>query len=268
MFIRTLKSCIAAAFLGLPSLAVAMDNPVAVTVLEGWRQTDGTHIAAIKLELEKGWKTYWRKPGDAGIPPSFDFLGSSNLIDFSVRWPAPVVFDQSGMTSVGYKDVVILPIKLILKNPNRDVRLRGTIDIGVCKDICLPVTLHVNAKLESDETKKSPVIGAALASVPFTEEEAGVQSAVCRLSMDDGSLVVSTTVEMPSAGGEEYVIIESANDDHWLSDAQTSREGNALTSQSALVSLSGGTVAINRSDIRITVLGRDHAVDVQGCTGG
>ncbi|MDG1430201.1 MAG: protein-disulfide reductase DsbD family protein, partial [Paracoccaceae bacterium] len=202
------------------------------------------------------------------IPPRFDFLGSSNLVDFSINWPAPVVFDQSGMTSVGYKDVVILPIKLFPKNPNRDVRLRGTIDIGVCKDICLPITLDINAKLESDETKKSPVIGAALASIPFTEEEAGVQSAVCKLSTDGGSLIVSTTVEMPSAGGEEYVIIESVNDDHWLSEAKTSRKGNALTSQSALVSLSGGAVAINRSDIRITILGRDHAVDVQGCTGG
>ena len=267
MFIRALKSGLAIAAFAFPTWVSAMDNPVTLTVLKGWRQADGTHMAAIKLDLEKGWKTYWRKPGDAGIPPFFDFLGSGNLIDFDVKWPTPTVFDQGGLTSVGYKDSVILPIILTPKKPNRDVKLRGIIDIGVCKEICLPLSLDINVRLDADQTDRSPVISAALASVPFTQTEAGVKSAVCKLTFLDGVMAVSTDVAMPSAGGAEHVILESANDDHWLSDATSSRSGGSLRSSGELASLSGGTVALNRSDIRITVLGRDHAVDIQGCTG-
>lgn len=268
MLIRALKSGLTIAAIAFPSWLHAMDNPVTLTVLEGWRNTDGTHVAAIKLDLESGWKTYWRKPGDAGIPPFFDFLGSGNLTDFDVKWPTPIVFDQGGLTSVGYKDSVILPIILTPRWPNRDVRLKGVVDIGVCKEICLPLSLEVSARLDADSTQKSPTISAALASVPFTAQEAGVESAVCKLSSDDGVLTVSTVLGMPSAGGTEHVILESANDDHWLSDARSSRKGSQLMSETALLPLSGGAVAINRSDIRITVLGSDHAVDIQGCTGG
>ncbi len=57
----------------VPALAQdQFDLPVTGQVLEGWVRADGTRMAAVQLDLEPGWKTYWRAPGDAGIPPSFD----------------------------------------------------------------------------------------------------------------------------------------------------------------------------------------------------
>ena len=251
----------------LPFGASAMDNPVHLTVLEGWRQPDGTHVAAIKLDLDEGWKTYWRAPGEAGIPPFFDFLGSENLVDFSVKWPAPVVFDQSGLWSVGYKSSVILPIEVSTHDASEDVQLSGVVDIGVCKDVCLPIALEIDATLEATKVRKSPAIRAAMASVPYTRSEANVQSAVCKLEADGTGMAIRTIVDMPTAGKSEFVVIESANPNHWFSEAETSRQGTKLTSESALVSLDGGILSIKRSDIRITVLGDDYAVDIQGCTG-
>ncbi|MDG2340993.1 MAG: protein-disulfide reductase DsbD family protein, partial [Paracoccaceae bacterium] len=182
----------------LPTMTWAMDNPAQLTVLEGWRQADGSHIAAIRLDLDKGWKTYWRAPGDAGIPPYFDLLGSSNIVDFNVDWPAPVVFDQSGLWSVGYKDMVIFPMHITPRKPNRDIRLKGAIEVGICKDICVPISLDIDAVLAADVTQKDATISAALVSVPYTRDEADVKKATCKLKNDVGDLGVTAEIEMPA----------------------------------------------------------------------
>lgn len=267
MFMRTLKSGLTALALTLPTIAAALESPVTLTVLEGWRQADGTHVAALRFDLEKDWKTYWRKPGDAGIPPLFDLVDSVNFSDFAVKWPAPVVFDQAGYTSVGYKDQLILPIVITPRRKNQDVHLRGAVQIGVCQDVCLPVTLEISARLDARTKDETPIIAAALASVPMTAAEAGVKSAVCKLGMNGSTLTLSTILGMPPTGGDEFVILESANRDLWISDTQSTRKGDELTARGEVASMSGTTIALNRSEVRITVLGQDRAVDIQGCTG-
>ena len=267
MLNRAVKYAITLAAASLPVGASAMDNPVHLTVLEGWRQADGTHVAAIKLDLDEGWKTYWRAPGEGGVPPFFDFVGSENLVDFDVTWPAPVVFDQSGLWSIGYNDSVILPIEFEPNSNDADIQLAGVLEIGVCKEVCLPISLEVDATLPADTTKKSPAIRAAMASVPYTKSEAAVESAVCKLSMNEAGMQIRATVEMPSAGANEFVVIESSDPNHWFSETQTMRDGSKLTSESSLVAMDGGHLSIRRSDIRITVLGDDYAVDIKGCTG-
>lgn len=251
-----------------PTLAHAMDSPVNLTVLNGWQQEDGTVIAGIKLDLDEGWKTYWRAPGEGGIPPLFDFTRSSNLEGFSVEWPAPVVFDQGGLRSIGYSDFVIFPLALTPANGTRDIKLRGSIELGVCKEVCIPMDIRINAKLPVDSTSRNPAIAAALVARPFSAEEAGVEKATCKLSPTDGGMTLSTSITMPSAGASEYTVIESADPDHWLTETENGRSGNTLTSTSFLASVSGQTLMVNRSDLRITVLGSDYAVDIQGCSGG
>ena len=251
----------------LPGAAFAMDSPVHLTVLEGWRQNDGSHVAAIKIDLDEGWKTYWRAPGEGGIPPFFDFLGSSNIADFGVIWPTPVVFDQGGLWSIGYTNSVILPITFDTFRSNQDISLSGVIDMGVCKEVCLPISLEIEAVLPAKSISKSPTISAAMASVPYSTSEANVERAVCSLNSSEKGLSINTQVTMPSAGGREYVVIESSNQNHWISATTTSRDGQILSSESSLLPLDGGVVSVRRSDIRITVLGEEYAVDIQGCTG-
>ena len=267
MLNRVFKSLMFAAIAVTPFKTLAMDNPVHLTVLDGWREADGTHVAAIKLELDDGWKTYWRAPGEGGIPPFFDFVGSSNLTDFNVIWPAPVVFYQSGLWSIGYKDSVLLPIQVESRYKSRDIQLSGVVDIGVCKEVCLPISLKIDATLDADATKKNPSIRAAMASVPYTQTEAGVDRAVCKITPNEYGLTIRTLVDMPLAGEDEFVVLESADPNHWLSESVSARNGEQLISESTLMSLDGGAVVVNRADIRITVLGDDYAVDIKGCTG-
>ena len=56
-------------------------NNSKVRLVSGTVTIDGkpSMIAGVQLRMEPGWKTYWRNPGDSGVPPSFDFKGSTNL---------------------------------------------------------------------------------------------------------------------------------------------------------------------------------------------
>ncbi|MEO1316587.1 MAG: tyrosinase family protein [Pseudomonadota bacterium] len=71
-------------------------------LLAGGRMEDGRQSAALVLKVKPGWKTYWRQPGEAGVPPQFDWTGSDNLADIEVGWPAPVVFESFGYRTLGY----------------------------------------------------------------------------------------------------------------------------------------------------------------------
>jgi len=86
------------------------DSIVQVQLLEGWREPDGSHYAGIEIKLAPGWKTYWRAPGDGGIPTHVSWEGSSNLQGAEIHWPRPGVFRAGGMRSVGYDENVVLPV--------------------------------------------------------------------------------------------------------------------------------------------------------------
>ncbi|HAY91599.1 MAG TPA: hypothetical protein DCY34_08055, partial [Rhodobacteraceae bacterium] len=68
------------------------DGFKSAAILDGWIASDGTRVAGLVLELEDGWKTYWRSPGASGFPPQFDFSTSKNVEDISIEWPAPNIF--------------------------------------------------------------------------------------------------------------------------------------------------------------------------------
>ena len=256
--------CLAAA---LPVSAAGLDKrPVTGAVVEGWTQADGTVVAGLKLTLAPGWKTYWRAPGDAGIPPQFDWSGSDNLAQISVTWPTPVVFDQAGMRSIGYKDEVIIPLH-VTPRAEGPVQLRATMELGVCSDICLPETLEFDATLETTSTRRVPAIAAALAARPYTASEAGVRAATCTLKPTAQGLEITARLTLPDTGGSEVVVIEPGQSGVWVSEADTSRSGDVLTAQADMAA-GGAALALDRSAIRFTVLGGNMAVDIKGCTAG
>ncbi|HEY0526846.1 MAG TPA: protein-disulfide reductase DsbD domain-containing protein [Stellaceae bacterium] len=98
----------------------------------------GSVSLGLQFRMEPGWKIYWRSPGDAGYPPSLDWNGSGNLADTSVSWPAPRRFSVSGLETVGYEDVVVLPIAATPEHPGGPLSLHLAIDYLTCSQICVP----------------------------------------------------------------------------------------------------------------------------------
>ena len=87
--------------------ASAWDNDLrsGVRLIRGTAGEPGASAlrAGIEIKLQSGWKTYWRYPGDSGVPPAFDFSASENLGSATVLWPAPVRFKDGSGHSIGYK---------------------------------------------------------------------------------------------------------------------------------------------------------------------
>ena len=90
----------------------------AVRLIAG-AQRDGVHHAGLEIRLAPGWKTYWRYPGDSGIPPRFDFSNSRNVKSVTVRWPAPQRLTDEGGTSIGYKHDVVFPLDVVAQDAGK-----------------------------------------------------------------------------------------------------------------------------------------------------
>lgn len=265
--IRTFLSSLALCLLTFHPLAAQTgpDQPAVADILPGWVQADGTRMAAIRIRLAPGWKTYWRSPGDAGIPPRFDWSRSRNLGAVSIIWPAPGVYPQNGMRTIGYKDELVLPLAIAPRNAGKPVRLRARLDIGVCEDICVPFQMTVTGVLDGSETRPTPAIAAALATRPYSASEAGVRSATCALRPTADGMEISAKISMPSTGGDEVVVIEAGQPGVWMSETDVRRSGNTLTAVGDMVPPQGRVLAVDRSKITITVLGQRQAVEIKGC---
>jgi DsbC/DsbD-like thiol-disulfide interchange protein len=122
--------------------------------------------AGIDLELAPGWKTYWRYPGDSGIPPQFDFAGSDNVKSVEVRWPAPVRFADGGGQAIGYRDRVILPLRIAPVDPARPAVLRLDLRYGVCAKLCVPAAAMVQLRFGGSVARHDAALAAAEARVP------------------------------------------------------------------------------------------------------
>lgn len=94
--------------------------------------------AALQISLAEGFKTYWRNPGDSGIPPHFDWSQSENVAKVTVHWPVPERFEDGGGYSIGYKHELILPLRIDRIDPAKPIRLVLSLDYAVCGVMCIP----------------------------------------------------------------------------------------------------------------------------------
>jgi DsbC/DsbD-like thiol-disulfide interchange protein len=140
-----------------------------VRLVRGASSGNGEHRAGIAFHMKQGFKTYWRHPGDSGVPPVFRFDGSQNLAEASVHFPAPKRFDDgAGGVSFGYAGPeLILPVTARAKDPKEPVLLRLEIDYAVCEKMCVPASGKATLELRDDG--RSPfdeALRTAMAAVP------------------------------------------------------------------------------------------------------
>lgn len=137
--------------------------------LIGGRHEGGlTHyLAGVEIVLADGWKTYWRMPGDSGVPPTFDWSQSQNLAKAEVLYPAPQRMPEAGGEAIGYKGSVVLPIRITPKESGAPVLLKLALELGLCRDICIPATVNLSLALAPQgEGAPPPELTAALERVP------------------------------------------------------------------------------------------------------
>lgn len=121
---------------------------------------DGNVTLGVEFNLNPGWHIYWRSPGDAGLPPEFNFSKSDNLESVNVEWPSPLRFTFEEVTTVGYKDYVIFPVRVSAKNKTKDLTAVLNLNYLVCKDICLPQKAELKLSLPAGSAKPSSYVNA------------------------------------------------------------------------------------------------------------
>ncbi|MEO0356868.1 MAG: protein-disulfide reductase DsbD domain-containing protein [Pseudomonadota bacterium] len=242
-----------------PAGAQTVDDVFSMSVRTGWRAADGTHVAAIEVRLASGWKTYWRQPGDAGIPPVFDWSGSENFETAQVVWPMPDISWDQGMRSIGYSDRVVFPL-IVDPQTNGAIDLNGKIQLGICDEICIPVMVTVRAELPGQGAFDSTIQNAIDAQVPRSN-----QTVTCSFAPTSDSMQVELGLPQISQHKPD-VVLEVAEPGLWIAEPTVARAGGQWHAQTEILSASGQPTAVSRSDVRITVFSDDQAIEYKGCT--
>jgi DsbC/DsbD-like thiol-disulfide interchange protein len=261
MYIRSL---LLVTLTALPALATTQEDVLHGSLRVGWQMDSGAHMAGVQLELAPGWKTYWRSPGDAGIPPSFDWSRSQNVKSVRVHWPAPSVFETNGLQTIGYHDGVILPVEVTPIDPGQPVRLSVDVELGVCDKICLPASLSLQSDLLPPGAP-DPQIKAALAQRAVSAGDAGVTRVACSVDPIADGLRLTARVRLPDPGLPEVVAFELPDPGVWIAEAVTQRDGGELVAVTELVAPSGAPFALDRSSVTVTVLAGGGAIEMRGC---
>lgn len=143
--LRSTVLCAAPRELPIPEVwesAWAETPRAAMRLIAGGRlkaNSDATHLrAGIELKLPAGFKTYWRDPGNSGVPPVFDWTGSENVAKVDVLWPAPKRFFDGLGQSIGYGTSIVFPLLITPKDASSPVVLALKMHYAVCDMLCIP----------------------------------------------------------------------------------------------------------------------------------
>jgi DsbC/DsbD-like thiol-disulfide interchange protein len=127
----------------------------------------GGALAGFEIRLAPGAITYWRDPGDSGLPPTFDFAGSDNVEAVEPLFPAPKrMHEADGGQAFGYDGDVIFPLRVHPRDATKPVTLALHADFAVCEKVCLPAKAGLKLTLLAAASPYAGAVQAALAAVP------------------------------------------------------------------------------------------------------
>lgn len=172
-------------------------GPASMRLIAGGQRADGSYLAGLMVRIRPGWKMYWRSPGEAGVPPLFDWSGSGNLQQAQIRWPLPMRFTLYGLQTYGYHDEVILPVYIRPDRPEKPVNLQLQADLAICSTICIPVSFNDRLRLQPGQPEKS-LIDDYDARVPLLVDAQSLPVRARIVEKEGGSIL---TVDIEKAEG-------------------------------------------------------------------
>ena len=163
--------------------------------------------AGLEIKLKHGWKTYWRYPGDSGVPPVFDFSKSQNVKSVTVLYPAPSRFpDGAGGNSIGYKDLVVLPLHIVPQDAAKPVMLNLKLAYAACEKLCIPAEANLELEVNGTETANESVLAAAEQRVPKVAHIGSGTPAIQSVKRDTGSGKPRVVVDVAAASGAPVTV--------------------------------------------------------------
>ena len=168
----------------------------------------------LQIRLEPGWKTYWRSPGDSGVPTIVDWSASRNVSVSGLRWPVPHRSVVSGYQSFVYDDEVVLPVNLKALDPAKTVHLKADVNYAVCKEICVPLQAVLSLDLEPGVGGKGANVHRRLlkkyvAKVPGPEKSSSLRVVSILLSGNADKQILNVVIEGHSRLVDPQIFVEA-----------------------------------------------------------
>lgn len=181
---------------------------------DGWHETEGARIrlladpagpdgtirGALQIDLEPGWKTYWRDPIDSGVPPALSVKG----MDSELHFPAPQWLTDHYSTYAGYDRPVLFPVTF---EPKASIAgpLQAEVFLGVCETICIPVSGSLSAVPAARDSAGGHIIEAAFAALPDAAHD-GFEATV--IAEEQDYFVVEAS--LPSGAADVQLFVASS----------------------------------------------------------
>jgi DsbC/DsbD-like thiol-disulfide interchange protein len=184
----------------IPGVALASSSPWADVqggavrlVTSGKPDADGILRGALQIDLKPGWKTYWRDPGDTGVPPSISLTGASLA---GVAYPVPQRFDEDGTVWNGYEAPVSFAVRLKVPGGKAD-EIGAHVFLGICQTICIPLQAELKLDPGADPENRED---AAIVTQTFEAVPAPARPGFRLAEAENGGKTLTVAAELPQPG--------------------------------------------------------------------
>lgn len=218
------RGCALAVLAGLALVPVsALAEPAATASVPGAEVqlvagavAGGEADAGLEVRLASGWKTYWRYPGDSGVPPSVSWSASRNVADVRMDWPTPRRFsDGAGGASIGYKGTVLFPLKVRLADPGQPAQLVLAFDFAVCEKLCVPARADLVLGLSPEGGAEGARIVSARTALPERRALGAADSpSVQKVELDTTAQPPRLLIDVKATNPKADLFAEGP-DEHW-----------------------------------------------------
>jgi DsbC/DsbD-like thiol-disulfide interchange protein len=222
------------ASLCLSSLAVAETTPWAQN--EGGRMrivtlppdAQGRVRGGLEIEPKPGWITYWREPGEAGIPPKLSVAeGGAATID-ELSYPVPKRVGDGKLLDIGYDKPITLPFELTVSDPKTPKPVTLSSFIGLCRDICIPFQADFLLHLKPEDMTPPEEFMILQKAGAFLPDPPSMDFAVTHYSLTNADKTLKLALRLPQDTKTKPQVLVTGPEGYVLFDEQSgTREGDS-----------------------------------------
>lgn len=222
--------------------------------------------AAVRLTMKEGWHTYWKNPGDSGLPASVTWELPQGLQSGELLWPLPERIESGLIVNFGYENEVLLLTEIkadVELREGEEVTLKARVRWLVCRDVCLPFEKDISRTLPVgiQQTGVDPAWSAHFAKIrrllpraePNWKFDAVTQGRQIRLNIIPDAEAESAPIEGMAFFPEEHGMIDYTAGQQF----DTINQGYLLTLIRAPIAVKPylkGILVISRSGRKTSIL--------------
>ena len=269
---RTAAACLAGLAFATANVAAADDVSrwdgdarSSIRLIAGSRQASAALRAGVEIRLRRGWHTYWRYPGDSGVPPQFDFGGSRNVRTVDVLWPAPERIAEAGMVSIGYVVGVVFPLRVVPQDAAKPALLRLKLDYAICEKLCVPAEGRGELAVPAAGTSQDRAIAIATGRVPKRRALGeGATLAIKSVRREAGQGRARLTVDVVAPAETTVALFAEGPNPKWALPVPTPVAGAPAGMRRFTFELDGAPPGVDYEGVPITLtaVAPDEAIEV------